>query len=886
MAVNERNLISLQEEMDIVETDAFEEERDNLDANYEYIKNKYKRIKSKLPYPDIKPYDTASDYDDIATLNYQKDQNRPVWDEMDEIIKYYEDSSLYDGHIMYKDGSEIYFMDNSWLPSRDEDGLRLINSEDKRYNNIISDWRYPDGSDSLSFSRNIVIRNRQVENVEVRLDRGNALFSDITDAYLRKALLKNKSNTGLKSIIKTIQKKQDAIRSLDSGDSFVVQGCAGSGKTMVLLHRLRYLLFNEDITDENYILLTPGTEFRAFISEISSDFSISLGNIKSHYEYYQYLSEKRIEKPEERSEMVFEPEYLSFVYSKEFIRSSYRKLFSDIFEQSNQLIDFYESKLNGLIEEETAALEQAIQKTKDEAVKKAHIISERVENEISVIVDDNYDKIPAFCNELEEIYRSKRAEFDSVSISAEEVVISADDLRILENPEIVNLKKIIAEEERTIEKASRFTVNAHKKKLDHLNESYNELFNALRARLIEEEKERLAVEQSKRNQVFEGVTIGEVEIIIEELHKIITDAADSIGSALSKIDAFEELFNNTYETEIMCLNDMIDASINLDRDGDSFAKSLEPAHKYLWKYVYKGKRLRKAFEKHITDPDDKKVEASFKLFADRSESQFKGYLYVRLFNICRKVIRDRFNISICNQYKHYWYIDVYCQYLVRGLDNAVGYIFIDEAQDLSPSEIELISKVNTVYREVGDETIEVSPVINLFGDINQMICSHGVNSWNDIPFLYKQYELDENFRNTNQIVKFCNKNLPFSMQSVGIDMEEVRIYDSITDISDKNALDGGTFIAKDEYAVEDLELVLSVEMNIEAYDIYTVKMAKGLEFKKVFVVDRDMTDREKYIAYTRPLEKLMVIKDMPHYADVNKSLIIQGDESGDNNEND
>ena len=74
-----------------------------------------------------------------------------------------------------------------------------------------------------------------------------------------------------------------------------------------------------------------------------------------------------------------------------------------------------------------------------------------------------------------------------------------------------------------------------------------------------------------------------------------------------------------------------------------------------------------------------------------------------------------------------------------------------------------------------------------------------------------------------------------------------------------------------------MELVLSVEMNIEAYDIYTVKMAKGLEFKKVFVVDRDMTDREKYIAYTRPLVELTVVKSMPYYADKTKSHIIQGD---------
>ncbi len=41
----------------------------------------------------------------------------------------------------------------------------------------------------------------------------------------------------------------------------------------------------------------------------------------------------------------------------------------------------------------------------------------------------------------------------------------------------------------------------------------------------------------------------------------------------------------------------------------------------------------------------------------------------------------------------------------------------------------------------------------------------------------------------------------------------------------------------------------------------SVYESKGLEFSAVAVYDKDMTDNEKYIAYTRALADLVVVKD-------------------------
>lgn len=137
--------------------------------------------------------------------------------------------------------------------------------------------------------------------------------------------------------------------------------------------------------------------------------------------------------------------------------------------------------------------------------------------------------------------------------------------------------------------------------------------------------------------------------------------------------------------------------------------------------------------------------------------------------------------------------------------------------------------------------------------------------------------MNENFRNTNQIVKYCNEKLKMQMQPVGVDMEEVSEYKDIFAAIDfaENIKNDAVFIVKDEYAEADLENLLKGK-GIENYHIYTVKTVKGLEFKETFVFDDGMQRNEKYIAYTRALAKLNVIKNLPKSADREKITIVQG----------
>ena len=242
MSKNEADILELEKELAVVETGALEEEKYNAEVNYGYLANEMMTCKNSMPYPDVGRYDVGIDYEERDALHYKKGANKPFYDEIELLDAYYNhnNGSLYSGHVSIA-GKDYYIMDSGTLESKQLNGsdqVMLINADDDRYRSAIKGWRYPATNADITLSRNIFMKNKLVNDVDVVYDRGNTAFSGITDAYLRKALIRNKTVPMAQSIIQTIQKKQDEIRLLPAGTSFIAQGCAGSGKTMVLLHRI------------------------------------------------------------------------------------------------------------------------------------------------------------------------------------------------------------------------------------------------------------------------------------------------------------------------------------------------------------------------------------------------------------------------------------------------------------------------------------------------------------------------------------------------------------------------------------------------------------------------------------------------------------------------
>ncbi|MCQ2438068.1 MAG: AAA family ATPase, partial [Clostridia bacterium] len=92
---------------------------------------------------------------------------------------------------------------------------------------------------------------------------------NIDDQMLLDILSESKSGP-MKQIVATIQGEQDAAIRCDTERVLSVIGGAGSGKTGVALHRAAYLLYNhrESMTAEAMCILSPGTAFSEYISEV------------------------------------------------------------------------------------------------------------------------------------------------------------------------------------------------------------------------------------------------------------------------------------------------------------------------------------------------------------------------------------------------------------------------------------------------------------------------------------------------------------------------------------------------------------------------------------------------------------------------------------------
>ena len=193
MALQQENIFDVSS--DVLDVDALksisvnakEEESSNLEANINALSNEKEHI--CLPYPDVGPFDTGSDYDEIADLQYKKRCNQPSWNKIKEIDRYLDADALYNGHLSCLNGKEYYFVD-SFLSSKllQNDNV-LVSVNDAAYNEIFKKWKFPKKGDRIRFSRNIDIHNKHVDDVTIIYDDSNAVFSRISDLFLRNILI-------------------------------------------------------------------------------------------------------------------------------------------------------------------------------------------------------------------------------------------------------------------------------------------------------------------------------------------------------------------------------------------------------------------------------------------------------------------------------------------------------------------------------------------------------------------------------------------------------------------------------------------------------------------------------------------------------------------------
>ncbi len=156
------------------------------------------------------------------------------------------------------------------------------------------------------------------------------------DPYLRSIIKSRKDDVKIRDIIETIQEKQFDVITRPARESFVVQGCAGSGKTMILLHRLSYLMYNnESLRPRDVLVITPSDSFNAFIDELSQVLELQkVRTITLKNYFFQALGNEGIDLRAKLCGERENAEYLSYLYSGRFARDAeaqIAKIYGDMY---------------------------------------------------------------------------------------------------------------------------------------------------------------------------------------------------------------------------------------------------------------------------------------------------------------------------------------------------------------------------------------------------------------------------------------------------------------------------------------------------------------------------------------------------------------------------
>ena len=588
----------------------------------------------------------------------------------------------------------------------------------------------------------------------------------IFDPFLKEILLSRKEKQEINDIIETIQEKQYEIITAPEDAQFVVQGVAGSGKTMILLHRLSYLLYNnENLKPSSVLVITPSDSFNAFIDELAQVLELERVKTVTLESYYARVLKSAgidVEGKIDPYAPVSE-DYIKFVYSQDFV-ALLRKKLAQIYDHVRGMLP--ESTDDEFISSILSAID--IQLKRYEKIKNAGLRVRRC------VLGEIKEKPTGG------LYYTRRMRtlFNCINDVKEFLTINRADGRMSDY--YFFYRQLLS-----FYKSLRFVYTEGKKICEGAVRDLNTL-------LISIDKE---IEELKRYKLFTG------------------DKYEY--TYLDRINKREEIKKEAAKI-IECVNDI---SSHTDCICD-FAEVVR-GEKYLTKIgkCESGVELARLFYREIVTPLKKK-------YGQDGKKLIKSDGYA----ICRLLCELGYNLK-----------------------PAYSFVFVDEAQDLSPTEYEVLRKINADAR------------FNIFGDLRQNITGYrGMTSWDYLGF--PSYNLNLNYRNTNQIVSFVAANLNVEMQAIGLGGEEVQIIGSrgiSAYLSQKQGLRAvicseknlPLYTKKSYNAVRQTGKISKTKINI-----LTVYESKGLEFTAVAVADGDMTANEKYIAYTRALKDLALVR--------------------------
>ena len=684
----------------------------------------------------------------------------------------------------------------------------------------------------------------------------------ISDEFLQE-LLERRSTPEFKNIVFSIQKKQGEIIQAPYKKNMVVQGCAGSGKSMIMLHRLPILLYDNptSLSRTNLYIITPSQMYIQLAENMRHQLEISDINMGTIEQYYDFCISKY---PGHKAGEYGKISYTSKVSTEaeEYVYSE--KLIDDI-------NDFYEKLIIGT----EISLEKAhgVLNLKDNDGREGKTYAQKISHrlsEIQKVLNANNDAVVKY--------------FKAILDSLDSLRGLVSTLRYRKDGVLREITKSITKQEDEIRQAL--------KELEKLDPVANAVAVNNRNNSIDEARKKIVEFQNFRKDVNEDTayfdTLSELGSKIEDVIRLYDNiksefrqnTVKDIYDAIERRNVFISAFDSVLEALLAVEDKYIFYLGAISRDVNKTTTSLDS--------------LRHIHDRYL----DIEYYGSIRRVRDILTNASSGgvttvYEYVMGKLGVKKTQSGNMRALKCSPY-------IYLQalFLFQGMPSysKESLLAIDEAQGIAPEEIRLLKNVN------GNDV-----VFNLYGDVFQHIeGTKGIDSWDEYRNIidFDVYEMQENYRNASQITEYCNRVFDMKMNAINtpgkgvheMKGEEAFRAEMITQLMDNQRAGLAAILVGSDAEARYLMDAFSAydqkfhDMTDEDFSIHRTRWniihiddAKGLEFSSVIVLSGRMSRNQRYIAYTRALDDLYVYSEIIDVKDFEKKPgKIKDDSSEDN----
>lgn len=663
----------------------------------------------------------------------------------------------------------------------------------------------------------------------------------IADGFLEE-LLSRRSEQAFRNIVFSIQKKQGEIIQAPFEQNLIIQGNAGSGKSMIMLHRLPILLTDNKATLQrtSIYIITPSETYTRMADEMRHQLEISDLEMGTLRQYYDKCIEKYGRWAGTYGNISYNYELplnrVNYIYSDECIR--------DIQAQLDEVVKYSKIDLSKVLRKFSI---------------RPHSSSLSRYSEVNKTILDLQDILKVNTESLRRYHSYIRQFWIELQEFARFLSNRRSDILRDYNRRINSQKKEIQENQRkaiglnTAIKANQTRYENYQKMITSSEEMINQLM----------QEKTLASNDQQYYDSLIPLKVDIQELMVNtfsnfkqnyedmkplDIYKVISEISTIIGfyhSGKYKCYHFSEKYDQF--------------AGNVGMQFIKLEKSVDQLSKLKFQLV---DEYRYIVLKRTSDSLIQMMSTA----VSRTYSTIMLNLGIRL---------NTKNEIIAIPDSPYLYLQVLYQFL--GVPNALSekLITIDEAQGVAPQEIDLIRNVN------GGKVI-----LNLFGDEKQHFeGSKGIDNWNEITqgISFKRYDMNENYRNARQITEYCNRCFDMHMRAINLDgrgVHEIEGYETFISecvklfrSAQNNGLRAIITRTDDEkrYLIDtfsnykdSLHLLggSEVEIHRNRWNVMTVMEARGLEFGSVIAVAGRMTPNERYIVYTRALDELLVYDEI------------------------